>query len=103
MPDANPLITTLSSGLLHILIGWLAGSALGWLLMILSTIHAGVLPRWVGLAALSTLLISAFIPLDLHGPGGIVINLFLGAGPGLIGWGLWAEWGLDQEKKLASL
>lgn len=69
---------------------YLAGG-IGWLLMGILTMLVGVLPRWVGATIVVSIVLSTVVPLEPHGPGGILINLLLSAGPMAIGYALWTE------------
>jgi hypothetical protein len=77
---------------------YLAGG-LGWLLMGIITTTAGVLPRWVGLMIVASILLPALAPLEIHGIGGILVNLILSAGPMAVGYVLWRG-GADSPSNL---
>ena len=55
------------------------------------TLASRVLPRWVGLAIIISLVLTMLVPLETHGPEGIVVNMLLSAGPIAAGVALWAE------------
>ncbi len=87
--DANlslPVWRTLGNGLL---ISYLAGAA-GWLLMGLSVLVAGSLPRWVGLMIIASILSAGLAPLSTNGPWGLLVNILIAIGPMGAGYALWA-------------
>ncbi len=76
-------------------LSYLAGG-FGWLLMGVVTLLARVLPRWVGLLVIASIILPALIPLETHGPGGILVNALLAAGPIAVGIALWTEAGTEE-------
>ena len=72
------------------LLSYLAGG-LSWLLVGITTLLARVLPGWVGLAIIVSIILVAVAPVETTGPGGILVNALLSAGPIAAGFALWAE------------
>ncbi len=83
---ALPIWRTLGSGLL---ISYLAG-AVGWLLMGISVLIAGSLPRWVGLMIIASILSAGLAPVSTDGPWGLLVNILIALGPMAAGYALWA-------------
>lgn len=71
-------------------VSYLSGG-IGWLLMGILTLFSGVFPRWVGLTMITGLLAAAFVPLEIVGFQGIIVNILLSLGPIAFGLALWFE------------
>ena len=67
--------------------------AMSWLLMSVVALLAGVLPRWVGVVMLSSMLAAVVLPFGTLGPPAIALNFFLAMGPIAFGYALWAQLG----------
>ncbi len=77
-------------------LSYLAGGV-GWLFAGIITLIARVLPRWVGLTIVVSIILAGFAPFETNGPGGILVNGFLSAGPIAAGFALWTEAAAGKE------
>jgi hypothetical protein len=71
------------------LASYLAGG-LGWLLLGVMTLVARVLPVWVGPTMVVTMALAAVVPIGTTGPGAILVNVLIAAGPISFGYALWS-------------
>ncbi len=60
-----------------------------YLVFAVSTILARVVPIWIGLVMLLSMLLAAVLPVDTVGAPSILLNVLMGLGPILFGFWLW--------------
>ncbi|GMR11612.1 MAG: hypothetical protein BMS9Abin28_2448 [Anaerolineae bacterium] len=61
----------------------------GYMVFAVSTILARVVPAWIGLAMLLSMLLAAILPVGTVGAPSILLNVLMGIGPILFGIWLW--------------
>jgi hypothetical protein len=62
---------------------------LGYLVFAVSTFVARIVPLWIGLAMLLSMLLAAILPVGTVGAPSILLNVLMGIGPILFGVWLW--------------
>ena len=65
----------------------------GYLIFAVSIILARVVPFWIGLVMLLSMLLAAVLPIGIVGVPSILLNVLMGIGPILFGLWLWREGG----------
>jgi len=64
---------------------------LGQIILGISTITAKVLPRWVGIILVTSIILAGIAPIETNGPSSIILNVLMGMGPIAFGYALWSE------------
>lgn len=88
--EAPHLLTSASSGIIQAVVGSMALGQVGWLILVVASLRAGVIPRWaLFIAILSIILVVIMTPFAQTQLLRLIYNLLLGAGPLAIGYVLW--------------
>ncbi len=70
----------------------------GYLVFAVSTILARVVPIWIGLVMLLSMLLAAILPVGTVGAPSILLNVLMGIGPILFGFWLWRVGSQSQRR-----
>ena len=88
--EAPQVLTSANSGIIRAVLGSMALGQIGWLLLLLVSLRATIIPRWaLWVAILSIALVVVLTPFAQTQFMRLIYNVLLGAGPLAIGFVVW--------------